>query len=140
MESLPDLLSRCLTQHQERIEQRRNFLHPDTAAAAIQPMQQPTLNPCSTLRPCCSPILGEFDFTNLNSFRNCNYNNKNNNNSSISFIHITFHLVHHLPFKCFSSWIPLTKCNCITFFSSACCDFVWQCGNTRHLIINIQYK
>lgn len=42
MESLPDLLSRCLTQHQERIEQRRNFLHPDTAAAAIQPIQTPT--------------------------------------------------------------------------------------------------
>ncbi|ALC48368.1 SK [Drosophila busckii] len=40
MESLPDILSRCLTQHQERIEQRRNFLHPDTAAAAIQPIQQ----------------------------------------------------------------------------------------------------
>lgn len=40
MESLPDLLSRCLTQHQERIEQRRNFLHPDTAAVA--PIQAPT--------------------------------------------------------------------------------------------------
>lgn len=32
IESLPETLARCLSQHQERIEQRRNFLHPDTAA------------------------------------------------------------------------------------------------------------
>ncbi|XP_070503385.1 small conductance calcium-activated potassium channel protein-like isoform X4 [Chironomus tepperi] len=39
LETLPEVLSRCLTQHQERVDQRRNFLHPDTAA---------TLNTTST--------------------------------------------------------------------------------------------
>ncbi|KAL7020951.1 hypothetical protein ACKWTF_011689 [Chironomus riparius] len=39
LETLPEILSRCLTQHQERVDQRRNFLHPDTAA---------TLNTAST--------------------------------------------------------------------------------------------
>ncbi|KAG5672748.1 hypothetical protein PVAND_002846 [Polypedilum vanderplanki] len=32
LESLPEVLTRCLSQHQERVDQRRNFLHPDTAA------------------------------------------------------------------------------------------------------------
>lgn len=32
LESLPEILTRCLTQHQDRVDQRRNFLHPDTAA------------------------------------------------------------------------------------------------------------
>lgn len=32
LESLPEVLTRCLTQHQDRVDQRRNFLHPDTAA------------------------------------------------------------------------------------------------------------
>lgn len=34
IDALPELLTRCLTQHQERIDQRRNFLHPDAAATA----------------------------------------------------------------------------------------------------------
>ncbi|XP_071649022.1 small conductance calcium-activated potassium channel protein isoform X2 [Temnothorax longispinosus] len=33
MELLPEELTRCLAQHAERMEQRRNFLHPDTAVA-----------------------------------------------------------------------------------------------------------
>ncbi|XP_011297934.1 small conductance calcium-activated potassium channel protein [Fopius arisanus] len=31
LEMLPEALTRCLAQHAERMEQRRNFLHPDTA-------------------------------------------------------------------------------------------------------------
>uniref|UniRef100_A0A182FTH1 Calmodulin-binding domain-containing protein n=1 Tax=Anopheles albimanus TaxID=7167 RepID=A0A182FTH1_ANOAL len=31
IENLPEVLTRCLTQHQERVDQRRNFLHPDAA-------------------------------------------------------------------------------------------------------------
>ncbi|KAF7991768.1 hypothetical protein HCN44_010569 [Aphidius gifuensis] len=31
LELLPEALTRCLAQHAERMEQRRNFLHPDTA-------------------------------------------------------------------------------------------------------------
>lgn len=42
MESLPDIITRCLSQHQERVEQRKNFLHPDTAAQALQPSHTPT--------------------------------------------------------------------------------------------------
>lgn len=42
MESLPDIITRCLSQHQERVEQRKNFLHPDTAAQALQPPHTPT--------------------------------------------------------------------------------------------------
>lgn len=38
LEALPDIISRCLQQHQERIDQRRNFLHPDTAAASVSPV------------------------------------------------------------------------------------------------------
>lgn len=33
LEMLPEALTRCLAQHAERMEQRRNFLHPDTAVA-----------------------------------------------------------------------------------------------------------
>ncbi|XP_034943666.1 small conductance calcium-activated potassium channel protein isoform X2 [Chelonus insularis] len=33
LEILPEALTRCLAQHAERMEQRRNFLHPDTAVA-----------------------------------------------------------------------------------------------------------
>ncbi|XP_043594271.1 small conductance calcium-activated potassium channel protein isoform X3 [Bombus pyrosoma] len=33
LDLLPEELTRCLAQHAERIEQRRNFLHPDTAVA-----------------------------------------------------------------------------------------------------------
>lgn len=35
LEALPELITRCLTQHQERVDQRRNFLHPDTAATTM---------------------------------------------------------------------------------------------------------
>ncbi|XP_073829926.1 small conductance calcium-activated potassium channel isoform X31 [Musca autumnalis] len=43
MESLPEIITRCLSQHQERVEQRKNFLHPDTAAAqSLQPPHTPT--------------------------------------------------------------------------------------------------
>lgn len=31
------MLARCLQQHQERVDQRRNFLHPDAAAAVTGP-------------------------------------------------------------------------------------------------------
>ncbi|XP_055599863.1 small conductance calcium-activated potassium channel protein isoform X4 [Uranotaenia lowii] len=31
IENLPEALTRCLVQHQERMDQRRNFLHPDAA-------------------------------------------------------------------------------------------------------------
>lgn len=37
LETLPEVLTRCLAQHQERMEQRRNFLHPDTANANSTP-------------------------------------------------------------------------------------------------------
>lgn len=33
LELLPDALTRCIAQHAERLEQRRNFLHPDAAVA-----------------------------------------------------------------------------------------------------------
>lgn len=51
LEALPDLLTRTLTQHQERVDQRRNFLHPDTAA---------TLNTTSTggLQAVPAPSIG----------------------------------------------------------------------------------
>lgn len=37
LELLPEELTRCLAQHAERMEQRRNFLHPDTAVAMASP-------------------------------------------------------------------------------------------------------
>ncbi|XP_063979160.1 small conductance calcium-activated potassium channel protein isoform X5 [Diachasmimorpha longicaudata] len=38
LEMLPEALTRCLAQHAERMEQRRNFLHPDTAVVlAVTP-------------------------------------------------------------------------------------------------------
>lgn len=55
LESLPEVLTRCLAQHQERMEQRRNFLHPDMANANPAPggNQNPgtPLPPPSTLPP-----------------------------------------------------------------------------------------
>ncbi|XP_068081844.1 small conductance calcium-activated potassium channel protein [Anabrus simplex] len=45
LDMLPDVLSRCLAQHTERADQRRNFLHPDTAAI-LQPPATPA--PVST--------------------------------------------------------------------------------------------
>ncbi|CAD6221886.1 GSCOCG00005222001-RA-CDS [Cotesia congregata] len=33
LDVLPEAITRCLAQHAERMEQRRNFLHPDTAVA-----------------------------------------------------------------------------------------------------------
>lgn len=50
MEALPDMLTRCLSQHQERIDQRRNFLHPDTAAVTTA-----TIPPTPTIPP---PLIG----------------------------------------------------------------------------------
>ncbi|XP_075156567.1 small conductance calcium-activated potassium channel isoform X2 [Haematobia irritans] len=41
MESLPEIITRCLSQHQERVEQRKNFLHPDAAAQTLQPPHTP---------------------------------------------------------------------------------------------------
>ena len=37
LELLPEALTRCIAQHAERMEQRRNFLHPDTAVALVTP-------------------------------------------------------------------------------------------------------
>ena len=37
LEMLPEAITRCIAQHTERLEQRRNFLHPDTAVALITP-------------------------------------------------------------------------------------------------------
>uniref|UniRef100_A0A1A9WAW0 Calmodulin-binding domain-containing protein n=1 Tax=Glossina brevipalpis TaxID=37001 RepID=A0A1A9WAW0_9MUSC len=57
MESLPEIITRCLTQHQERLEQRKNFLHPDTAATSLQPPHTPTpmFNPPSMVFPHSRP-------------------------------------------------------------------------------------
>ncbi|XP_023318045.1 small conductance calcium-activated potassium channel protein [Trichogramma pretiosum] len=37
LELLPEALTRCIAQHAERMEQRRNFLHPDAAAGSLVP-------------------------------------------------------------------------------------------------------
>ncbi|XP_043285244.1 small conductance calcium-activated potassium channel protein isoform X2 [Venturia canescens] len=37
LDMLPEALTRCMAQHAERLEQRRNFLHPDTAVALGTP-------------------------------------------------------------------------------------------------------
>lgn len=37
LEALPETLTRCLAQHQDRVDQRRNFLHPDMANAGTTP-------------------------------------------------------------------------------------------------------
>ncbi|KAJ8683962.1 hypothetical protein QAD02_019754 [Eretmocerus hayati] len=37
MDQLPDALGRCMLVNAERLEQRRNFLHPDTAAGSLVP-------------------------------------------------------------------------------------------------------
>lgn len=34
LETLPEILTKCLAQHQDRLETRRNFLHPDMAAGS----------------------------------------------------------------------------------------------------------
>ncbi|XP_055388195.1 small conductance calcium-activated potassium channel protein-like, partial [Condylostylus longicornis] len=45
-ESMPDIIMRCLTQHHERIENRKNFLHPDAAVlSSIQSFQTTSANP-----------------------------------------------------------------------------------------------
>lgn len=38
LELLPEALTRCIAQHAERMEQRRNFLHPDAAVALATPL------------------------------------------------------------------------------------------------------
>ncbi|CAG4943968.1 unnamed protein product [Parnassius apollo] len=50
MNTLPDVMARCFQQHFERTEQRRNYLHPDTAAAPTPPSS--TISPYS--RPLAS--------------------------------------------------------------------------------------
>lgn len=52
MEALPEVMARCLQQHQERADQRRNFLHPDAAVASITTPALPTPAP-----PLGSPLL-----------------------------------------------------------------------------------
>lgn len=39
LDLLPDVLSKCLLQHQDKVEQRRNFLHPDMANTAPPSLQ-----------------------------------------------------------------------------------------------------
>ncbi|CAH2049351.1 unnamed protein product, partial [Iphiclides podalirius] len=48
MNTLPDIMARCLQQYWERTEQRRNYLHPDTAAAPTPPS--------STITPYARPL------------------------------------------------------------------------------------
>ena len=59
LETLPEILTRCLAQHQERVETRRNFLHPDTANANSTPAgaQNPG-TPLPTAPPLPPPTLG----------------------------------------------------------------------------------
>ncbi|KAL5275115.1 KCNN2 family protein [Megaselia abdita] len=45
LELLPEIITKCLATHQERIEQRRNFLHPDMAVTTIPQTPQPMYNP-----------------------------------------------------------------------------------------------
>ncbi|VVC91967.1 unnamed protein product [Leptidea sinapis] len=49
LNSLPDVMARCLQQCWERTEQRRNFLHPDTAAAPTPP--PPNITPYARTVP-----------------------------------------------------------------------------------------
>ncbi|KPJ09922.1 Small conductance calcium-activated potassium channel protein [Papilio machaon] len=48
MNTIPDIMARCLQQHWERTEQRRNYLHPDTAAVPTPPS--------STITPYARPL------------------------------------------------------------------------------------
>ncbi|GLH00406.1 Small conductance calcium-activated potassium channel protein [Gryllus bimaculatus] len=41
LETLPDVITRCLQQHAERADQRRNFLHPESAAMMLPPPVTP---------------------------------------------------------------------------------------------------
>ncbi|XP_028026611.1 small conductance calcium-activated potassium channel protein isoform X1 [Bombyx mandarina] len=50
--SLPDVMARCLQQCWERAEQRRNFLHPDTAAVPTPPSS--TITPYARAMPSAS--------------------------------------------------------------------------------------
>ncbi|CAH0718317.1 unnamed protein product, partial [Brenthis ino] len=49
MNNLPDVMARCLQQCWERSEQRKNFLHPDTAAAPTPPAS--SISPYSRTLP-----------------------------------------------------------------------------------------
>lgn len=55
LEALPELITRCLSQHQERVDQRRNFLHPDTAAVTTALLPTPTIPPPSIGSPLLIP-------------------------------------------------------------------------------------
>ncbi|XP_068622516.1 small conductance calcium-activated potassium channel protein [Battus philenor] len=48
MNTIPDIMARCLQQYWERTEQRRNYLHPDTAAVPTPPS--------STVTPYARPL------------------------------------------------------------------------------------
>ncbi|CAO1420117.1 unnamed protein product [Diamesa hyperborea] len=52
LEALPEVLGRCLSQHQERVDQRRNFLHPDMAAGT----QLQSAPPSTPAIPLGSPL------------------------------------------------------------------------------------
>lgn len=45
LEALPELVARSLQQQQERAEQKRHFLHPDTAALAPPAAYPPAATP-----------------------------------------------------------------------------------------------
>ncbi|XP_026463381.1 small conductance calcium-activated potassium channel protein [Ctenocephalides felis] len=60
LDALPEVLARCLAQHAERSEQRRNFLHPDTASVGVSGggvaiMAAPP-TPLTPLQPPLQPI------------------------------------------------------------------------------------
>ncbi|XP_063225627.1 small conductance calcium-activated potassium channel protein isoform X2 [Bacillus rossius redtenbacheri] len=50
LELLPDTLARCLSQHADKLDQRRNFLHPESAL-------QPPATPSSSLPPAAAGSL-----------------------------------------------------------------------------------
>ncbi|XP_059478639.1 small conductance calcium-activated potassium channel protein isoform X2 [Neocloeon triangulifer] len=55
LESLPDLLTRCLRQHSDRMDQRRNFLHPESAASLTPAVVAAA--PAAAPPPSTGPIL-----------------------------------------------------------------------------------
>lgn len=51
LENLPDVITRCLTQHQHSLDQRKNYLHPAAAATTMLPSQQPIFNASPIMFP-----------------------------------------------------------------------------------------